>query len=111
MEKETGVMAATIDRVVEDPEQRAQLKGELHLVQAAVKAEKSTVDAWLTRYIRPMALIFTAMLMVLAIGLRIGGAPLPSAMEESIFGLALIMFPMYIGGRSFEKAAGRFRRG
>lgn len=111
MEREIGVVASTIDRVVADPEQRAQLKAELHQVMGAAKAQRNSTDVWLARWARPLALVFTLMLVVVTISMQIWGTALPQYIAEGNYTLATIVTGGYITLRGVEKAAGRFRRG
>ena len=111
MEHEIGIVAKTIDRVVEDPEQRAQLKAELHQVLGAAKAQRNSTDVWLARWVRPLALVFTLLLVAVTIGMQMWGPGLPQYIAEGNYTLATIVTGGYITLRGVEKAAGRFRRG
>lgn len=111
MEKELGTVANTVDRIVEDLEQRAQLKAELQDLKGAAAAQRNSTDVWLARWVRPLALVFAFTLLALAVWMHIAGTPLPQYMGEGILTLAVLVAGAYIGGRSVEKAAGRFGRG
>ena len=111
MDKEIGKVSNTIDRVVSDPEAAGQLKGELHEVQSAVKAQQNTVDGWLTRYIRPCAVIFTMLMAGASVVQELRGVAMPQHMSEGLITLALVVFTVYAGGKSVEKGAGKWGQG
>ena len=111
MEKEIGTVANTIARVVADPEQRAQLKAELHQVMGAAKAQRNSTDVWLARWVRPLALVFSLGLVTVTVSMQIWGTPLPQYIAEGNYTLATIVTGGYVAVRGVEKAAGRFRRG
>lgn len=115
-----GPIMAILTRIIPDPKQQAEAKGELMNIMVKAQAEemkaKSAVviaeakgESWMQRNWRPV-LMFTFIALIInnfilvpymaAVGLPISPLPLPTEMWT----LLTIGVGGYIGGRSYEKA-------
>lgn len=68
-------------------------------------------DSWLTRNIRPLALIHCFLLLDVAIAFALAGVTLPEAWISLLTTLLVTIVAAYFGGRTAEKGITKWRKG